>query len=359
MVSRRVDAPQKWESTWGAAAHPCFRRQRRRGVHRIYAAAEADAGASRPGYGRVPLSVLGEPGEQPPARPRADGCVPPPRLGRARQRASSPVRDWSRLADRASRVCRHVSQRPLHARLGKALGGASARGVELLRQRAHLTLQVGDRLPQTAFVGVASLEQFPHRRPVQPVRPLPERDPPQVDGDPATAAVAQLARLDPAAVDPFAAGVAGDGVGDALRPNAFGGGCKQAERPMDSGAALQAAQLAVGRLAHEDCAAAVVYIDDDLAVALEDGGVGATELARRRTTGCSLGPLDWPRVDPPRRRAIRVGAGAAAAFPHLTRPSPGARPAEGRGARGSPRAAGRSGARAREREPLRRRSCRR
>ena len=62
-------------------------------------------------------------------------------------------------------------------------------------------------------------------------------------------------------------------------------------------------QLAVGRLAHEDCAAAVVYIDDDLAVALEDGGVGATELARRRTTGCSLGPLDWPRVDPPRRRA--------------------------------------------------------
>ena len=238
-----------------------------------------------------------------PARPRADGCVPPPRLGRARQRASSPVRDWSRLADRASRVCRHVSQRPLHARLGKALGGASARGVELLRQRAHLTLQVGDRLPQTAFVGVASLEQFPHRRPVQPVRPLPERDPPQVDGDPATAAVAQLARLDPAAVDPFAAGVAGDGVGDALRPNAFGGGCKQAERPMDSGAALQAAQLAVGRLAHEDCAAAVVYIDDDLAVALEDGGVGATELARRRTTGCSLGPLDWPRVDPPRRRA--------------------------------------------------------
>ena len=112
-----------------------------------------------------------------PARPRADGCVPPPRPGRARQRASSPLRDWCRLADRASRVCRHVSQRPLHARLGKALGGASARGVELLRQPAHLTLQVGDRLPQTAFVGVASLEQFPHRRPVQPVRPLPERDP--------------------------------------------------------------------------------------------------------------------------------------------------------------------------------------
>jgi hypothetical protein len=49
---------KKWESTWGAAAHPCFRRLRRRGVHRIFAAADADAGASTPGYGRVPLSLL-------------------------------------------------------------------------------------------------------------------------------------------------------------------------------------------------------------------------------------------------------------------------------------------------------------
>lgn len=85
MVSRRVDAPQKWESTWGAAAHPCFRRQRRRGVHRIYAAAEADAGASRPGYGRVPLSLLGARGEQP---PRALGLM-----------AASLHRDWDALVN--------------------------------------------------------------------------------------------------------------------------------------------------------------------------------------------------------------------------------------------------------------------